>query len=82
MWTLKAKLRGFELVSELTINLYKSKIYGVGMKDYHLEAFSSFLGCKIDSIPFKFLEFTVGGIHKRIALWKPVLRSLKPVLEG
>ncbi|XP_058775944.1 uncharacterized protein LOC131650241 [Vicia villosa] len=80
--TLKAVLRGFEMASGLTINLNISKIYGVGIRAEQLEACSSFLGCKIDSIPFRFLGFTVGGNHMRIGFWKPILKSLRDKLSS
>lgn len=40
LWALKAILRGFERVSGLRINMWKSKIYGVGIDQYFLQAAS------------------------------------------
>lgn len=50
------------MTSGLRINLNKSKLYGIYSASYCMEASSTFLGCKIDKLPFKFLGFLVGGI--------------------
>lgn len=57
------------MVSGLRINLDKSKIYGIGNNANYFEACSSFLGCKINRIPFKFLGFSVGGNHMSVAFF-------------
>ncbi|XP_058726699.1 uncharacterized protein LOC131598080 [Vicia villosa] len=82
LWTLKAMLRGFEMVSGLSLNLKKSKLYGVGIDDYRMGAAASFLGCKIERIPFKFLGLTVGGNHRRLDFWKPVVNSMRQKLSS
>lgn len=79
--TLKDLLRGFEIASGVRINLNKSNIYGIGNNACYLEACSSFLGCKIDRIPFKFLGFIVSGNQKRANFWKSVVNSLKEKLS-
>lgn len=77
LWTIKALMRGFEMVSGLSINFHKSKLYGVGNSTACLEASVSFLGCKTDMLPFKFLGCLVGGNHRSIAFWNPIARSLE-----
>ncbi|MCI30788.1 LINE-1 reverse transcriptase like, partial [Trifolium medium] len=43
--TIKAILRGFELVSGLKINFVKSKLIGIHVEETMLEAGASFLTC-------------------------------------
>jgi hypothetical protein len=54
LWTLKALLRGFELVSGLRVNFHKSCLIGVNVSADFLRMASSFLNCKVGSIPFMF----------------------------
>lgn len=42
---LKAILRGFELVSGLKVNLFKSKIYRINMSERIMNTTVSFLSC-------------------------------------
>lgn len=60
---MKALFRGFEMTSQLTINLSKIKFYGIGIPSFELQASSSFLGCNIEQFPCKFLGITIGGNH-------------------
>ncbi|PNX82415.1 cysteine-rich receptor-like protein kinase, partial [Trifolium pratense] len=73
--TMKSILRGFELVSGLKINFLKSKLYGINAADNFLVAASSYLGCNVESIPFKFLGLPVGANPRRQATWKPIVES-------
>lgn len=57
LWTLKALLRGFEMVSDFRINFTKSMIHGLGSLPPFLEAAASFLWSKTGTFPFKFLGF-------------------------
>lgn len=54
-------------MSGLRINLAKTKLYAVGCDQIYLDVVASFLGCKIDKFPFKFLGFLVGGNQRRIS---------------
>lgn len=65
LWALKALFRGFEMMPRLKIYLGKSKLYGIGMESYDLEASLHFLGCKVDQFPCKFLGLTIGGFQGR-----------------
>lgn len=82
LWSLKVVFRGFELVSGLSINLSKTKIYAVGCSHIFLDAAASFLGCMVDKFPFKFLGFIIGGNQRNISFWNPVIDSLKAKLAG
>ncbi|XP_058766654.1 uncharacterized protein LOC131640260 [Vicia villosa] len=81
LWNLKYVLRGFKMSSGLSINMAKSKVYGVGLEDQFLRATSHFLCCKVDNIPFKFLGIVVGGNHRRLNFWKPVIYGVKARLS-
>lgn len=59
LWSIKAILRGFELVSSLSINLYKNNIYGVNVNNYFIQCASYFLLCCICSFPFKILRVQI-----------------------
>jgi hypothetical protein len=55
LWSIKVILRSFELVSGMRINFVKSKLYGINVDTNFLEAGSSFLNCRADILPLKFL---------------------------
>ncbi|GAU22230.1 hypothetical protein TSUD_227660 [Trifolium subterraneum] len=74
-------LRSFELVSGLKINFVKSQIYGINVDDRVLAADSTFLSCKIGSIPFKFLGIPVGPNPRRRETWKPVVEAMNKRLN-
>ncbi|MCI07485.1 LINE-1 reverse transcriptase like, partial [Trifolium medium] len=76
LWTIKTLLRSFELVSGLKINFTKSKLYGLNVDARFLEAGSSFLSCRSDTIPFKFLGIPVGANPRRKETWKPVVDAM------
>lgn len=82
LWTLKELLREYKMVSGLRVNLNKSIIYGIDNTTHYLEACSSLLGCKIENILFKFLGLFVGGNHRNVASWNPVINSLKVNLSS
>jgi hypothetical protein len=82
LWTIKTVLRSFELVSGLKINFVKSKLYGINVDSSLLTAGSSFLSCRADSIPFKFLGIPVGANPRRQATWKPIVETMKSRLSS
>ncbi|XP_058786274.1 uncharacterized protein LOC131660925 [Vicia villosa] len=55
LWTFKAILRGFELVSRLRVNLNKSRLFGVNLDPIFIQVGSFFLNCDIGSSSFVFL---------------------------
>ncbi|WJX67033.1 hypothetical protein P8452_51532 [Trifolium repens] len=77
LWALKAILRGFEMVSGLKVNFWKSNILGVNVSHQFMSAASVFLNCRIGSIPFKYLGLPVGANIRREATWEPLLNSLR-----
>ncbi|MFS7958315.1 putative RNA-directed DNA polymerase [Helianthus anomalus] len=61
-------LRCFHACSGLKINLNKSSIFGIGT----IEDMANWIGCKVDSISFKYLGLMIGANMNRINNWRPV----------
>lgn len=55
LWNVKKVLRGFELISDLYVNFFKSKIYEINVKNNLMQVDSFILSCCVDRLPFKFL---------------------------
>jgi exonuclease III len=82
LWTIKTILRSFEMVSGLKVNFFKSKLYGINIKENFLRASSSFLHCAVESIPFRFLGIPVGANPRRRATWIPIIESMRNRLNN
>jgi hypothetical protein len=67
LWTLKAILRGFEMVSGLKVNFWKSSLLGVNVSQDFLWLASIFLNCRVGVVPFKYLGLSIGANHRRLA---------------
>ncbi|CAK8570130.1 unnamed protein product [Lathyrus sativus] len=59
LWSIKAILRGFELISGLCLNFCKRSIFGINVSSWCMEAASSFFSCRVDMLPFKYLGIWV-----------------------
>lgn len=81
LWSMKAILRGFEMMLGLKVNFYKSKTYGIHVGQWFLNVASVFLSCKTDILPFKFLGVKVGDSTKKIVIWKDAINQFKSILE-
>jgi hypothetical protein len=77
LWVLKAILRGFEMVSGLKVNFWKSNILGVNVPIEFMQAASTFLNCRVGSVPFKYLGLPVGANPRRVSTWEPLIHSLR-----
>jgi hypothetical protein len=82
LWTLKAILRGFEMVSGLKVNFLKSSILGVNVSADFMRLASVFLDSRIGSVPFKYLGLPVGANIRRASTWDPLVNSLRKRLDG
>lgn len=80
--SIKAIFKGFELVSGLKVNFFKSNIYGVNVDESFMETSSHFLSCCIDILPFKFLGIHVDSNPRRCSFWNPVLDTLRKKLSS
>ncbi|GKV48453.1 hypothetical protein SLEP1_g55266 [Rubroshorea leprosula] len=79
---IKSIMRTFELASGLKINFGKSQIMGVGTEEGWKERMAYRLCCKAGDLPFKYLGTLVGGNHRRIAMWQPLVNSFKKKLAS
>ncbi|MCH85394.1 LINE-1 reverse transcriptase like [Trifolium medium] len=77
LWTLKAILRGFELVSGLKVNFSKSCVMGVNVSNDFIRLASAFLNCRVGSVPFKYLGLPVGANPRRASTWEPLLEAFR-----
>jgi hypothetical protein len=77
LWTLKAILRGFEMSSGLKVNYWKSTLMGINVSQDFMMVASTFLNCKISTIPFVYLGLPVGANPRRLATWEPLIQSLR-----
>jgi hypothetical protein len=82
LWTLKAILRAFELVSGLKVNFSKSCVLGVNVSEDFMRLASTFLNCKVGVVPFKYLGLPVGANSRRASTWEPMLQALRNRLGG
>src|SRR4051812_31771019 len=81
LWSLKAILRGFELMAGLKVNFGKSNIYGINLFERRLRLSSNFLSCGIGATPFKFLGVMVGDSPRKTGMWKEVIRNIRRRLD-
>ncbi|MFS7953393.1 putative RNA-directed DNA polymerase [Helianthus anomalus] len=65
-------LRCFHACSGLRINLGKSNLMGIGVNGSEVEVMADIVGCKPDSLPFKYLGLKVGANMNRVNNWRPV----------
>jgi hypothetical protein len=77
LWSLKAILRGFELISGLKVNFWKSCLIGVNVEEDFMLMATDFLNCRRGSIPFKYLGLPVGANPRKFSTWEPMLNVLK-----
>ncbi|GAU34591.1 hypothetical protein TSUD_15060 [Trifolium subterraneum] len=82
LWTTKAILRWFELISGLKVNFFKSKLYGINEGGAFVNSAASFLNCKVGKLPFIYLGLPVGANPRRVATWNPVLEVLQKRLAS
>lgn len=81
LWSIKAILRGFEMISGSRINFHKSNIYGVNVDDLYMEVASTFLSCKVGTLPFNYLGVRVGINPRKLAMWKDLILMLRKRLS-
>jgi hypothetical protein len=77
LWAIKAVLRGFEMVSGLKVNFWKSCIMGVNVSDDFLQTATDFLNCRLGRMPFKYLGLPVGSNPRLASTWAPMVDTLK-----
>ncbi|CAK8539652.1 unnamed protein product [Lathyrus sativus] len=61
LWSIKAILRGFDLVSVFSVNFHESMLIGINVSNHFLVVASNFLSCKIEEPSFNFLGIPIGS---------------------
>ncbi|GKV07784.1 hypothetical protein SLEP1_g19505 [Rubroshorea leprosula] len=79
---IKSIMRSFELLSGLKINLQKSQLMGINVEDSWGCKMAYRLCCKKGEFPFKYLGIPIGGSHRRLTMWQPLLESFKKKLSS
>lgn len=77
LWSIKAILREFELVSGLKDNFLKSRLIGINLSKHFPDVASNFLTRKIEESNFKFLRILIGSNPRKVKTWLPILEKLK-----
>jgi hypothetical protein len=77
LWVMKAILHGFEFVSGLKVNFWKSCFVGVNVEVDFLVMASRFLNCRIGGLRSSILAFRWGLIHVVWQLGNPCSMSLR-----
>nr|XP_043623679.1 uncharacterized protein LOC122595393 [Erigeron canadensis] len=71
----------FFCISGLKINLEKSSIIGIGVESNVVNQMATSVGCKAESVPFKYLGIPIGGSPARISTWDPIISKFKKKLS-
>ncbi|GKV49208.1 hypothetical protein SLEP1_g55970 [Rubroshorea leprosula] len=79
---IKSIMRIFEMASGLKINFGKSQLMGVEVDSDWKVRMACILYCKEGKLPFKYLGVPVGGNHRRLAMWQPLLTSFRKKLSS
>ncbi|GKV34367.1 hypothetical protein SLEP1_g42744 [Rubroshorea leprosula] len=79
---IKCIMRTFELASGLKINYGKSQIVGVEAEEGWIEKMAYKLCCKVGEFPMKYLGILIGGNHRKLAMWQPLVDSFKRKLAS
>lgn len=79
--TIKVILMRFELTSGLTVNFYKSCIYGVNVVRDFLDMGEDFLHCKSGSLTFMYLGLLVGAKPRKKVTWDPLVKIMSKRLS-
>jgi len=74
---IKTILRSFELTSGLKVKFHKSQIGAIGISYMDLNIFSNCLNCGRMSFPFDYLGVRIGGNHKMLEFWRPIIHKIQ-----
>lgn len=79
---IKCMLRGFELVSGLKLNFFKSCFGFIGVPLVDTERYAHLLKCKILSLPFVYLGIPIGANPRLVDTWKPIVHKFARKLSS
>lgn len=71
----------FEMVSGFKINLGKSELVHVGQV-YSIKLLVDVLGCKLGSLPMRYLGLPLGAKFKEKSIWNPIMEKVEKRLVG
>nr|KAJ0218832.1 hypothetical protein LSAT_V11C300154990 [Lactuca sativa] len=74
-------LRCFELSSGLKVNITKSKLFEIGVREVELEYLSRSVNCSIGNLPFIYLGMPVGASMSRVVHWNPLISKFQAKLS-
>jgi hypothetical protein len=77
IFTMKATLQLFELISGLKVNFHKSELIGINIEDSWLRDAAAVLNCKVGCLPFNYLGLPIGANPRKTRTWEPVINSLR-----
>ncbi|GKV48319.1 hypothetical protein SLEP1_g55143 [Rubroshorea leprosula] len=78
----KGIMRTFELASGLKINFAKSQLMGMGVEESWTTRMAYRLCCTQGEFLLKYLGIPIGGNHRKIAMWYPMVQSFKKKLAS
>ena len=55
----------FLLEVDLSLNIFKIFLIGINLNSCDLAPYTNFMGCSVDSFPFNYLNFSIGGGRNR-----------------
>ncbi|XP_038996095.1 uncharacterized mitochondrial protein AtMg01250-like [Hibiscus syriacus] len=79
---IKRVLRVFELAFGLSLNMSKSKMYGIGVDESQCSKWVAFLKCGADSFLTKYLGLPLEFHRNTAKLWNPILEKFQSKLDG
>ena len=71
----------FEAVTRLKINLANSKLVPVG-DVVDVEGLASIFGCRVASLPMKYLGLLTGASYKATSIWNDIIEKMEWWLAG
>jgi len=69
-------------VSGLRVNFHKSEVGSVDISQLDKFLFSKCLNCRQMDLPFKYLGMVVGGNHRRVEFWNPIIDKIRSRLAS
>lgn len=72
----------FEWASELRINKNKSEVYYLGSNPDKVIGLASVLGCRVGTLPFRYLGLPLHNKHLRKEDWSLLVNCISTKIEG
>jgi len=72
----------FESVSGLKVNFHKSMLTDINNNESWLVPAALALNCKMEKVPFVYLDLPIRGDARRLSFWEPVLTRITTRLSG